>query len=215
MQVWRDLKLIGKASEQEKLIDFIEQQLSHGWTRNREREADIKSRSGYDKIVFSCSETGSRPAAELSFFTDEEGYLCVSNIVPKDPPNLEKDVYNAILEEFLTRFVEPAANGLDIQIVITPAELTIENAMSSEMARLLKQFSAAANQSSGATHPLDAGRFFDFIIQAHREESSLDETRLGGLLMEEGWSDKHAVDLLSKYDFGRDLLNYYRNRWAG
>jgi hypothetical protein len=212
MKAFRDLKLIGSASEQERLISLIEQQLSNGWTRDREIEAELKSRSGYDYVNFICSETVSRPAAVLSFIADENGYLYVCNIVPKAHGQLEKDCYNSILEEFVTQFVEPAAKGLDIQIITTPGERTIDNSMSPELSQLLKRFSAAANKSSGGTHPLDERRFFDFIVQAHNERALLDETELRGLLVDDGWFSRYAEELSSKYLFGRDLLNHYSNQ---
>jgi hypothetical protein len=212
MKAFRDLKLIGSASEQERLISLIEQQLSNGWTRDREIEAELKSRSGYDYVNFICSETLSRPAAVLSFIADENGYLYVCNIVPKALEQLEKDCYNSILEEFVTQFVEPAAKGLDIQIITTPGERTIDNSMSPELSQLLKRFSAAANKSSGGTHPLDERRFFDFIVQAHNERALLDETELRGLLVDDGWFSRYAEELSSKYLFGRDLLNHYSNQ---
>ncbi|MEP0873373.1 hypothetical protein NDA01_26795 [Trichocoleus desertorum AS-A10] len=209
MKSFRELKLIGSDSEQRRLITLIEQRLSNGWTRERERENQLNSRTGYEYIIFVCSETASRRAAGLSFVADENGYLGVSNIVPRDVGELSKDQYNAILEEFLTQFVEPAAQGLDIEIRTTSSERTIDNSMSPEMAQLLKRFSAAANKSSGGTHPLDERRFLDFIVQAHREGALLDEAQMSGLLIEDGWSSEHAQELSSKYRFGRDLLSHY------
>jgi hypothetical protein len=211
MKVFRNLNLIGTASEQTRLIDLVEQQLSNGWVRDREREAELKSRSGYDYTTFTCSKTASRPAAELSFVTDENGDLNVSNIVPKGLGELSEDQYNAILEEFLTRFIEHAAKELDIQIITTPAEKSIDNAMSLEMSKLLKQFSATG-KASGGKHPLDERKFLNFIVQAHHERSLLDETELTELLLEDGWSDSRAAELSSKYGFGRDLLKRYSNQ---
>lgn len=81
--------------------------------------------------------------------------------------------------------------------------------MSPEMSRLLKKFSAAANKSSGGTHPLDEKRLFDFIIQAHKENASLAEGDFTDLLIEDGWTSEQAENLSSKYRFSRDLLNHY------
>jgi hypothetical protein len=211
VKVFRELKLIGSASEQERLIGLIERQLTNGWTRDRGEEAKVKPRSGYDYIIFTCSEIMSRPAALLLFIADENDYLYVCNIVSKDGKALGEDRSNAILEEFLTQFIEPAAKGLDIEIFTNSDELTIDNAMSPEMSQLLRQFSGAANKSSGGTHPLDERRFFDFIVQAHNEKALLYETALSGLLVDDGWSSIHAQALSSKYIFGRELLNHYSN----
>ena len=212
MKVFRDLKLIGSKSEQERLIGLIEQQLSNGWARDRQIEAEQKSQHDHNKIIFTCSKTVSRPAARLAFIADENGYLEVCNITPKDIGELSKDSYNSILEEFLTRFVEPAAKGLDIQIITMSDERTIHNAMSPEMSKLLKHFSDAAKKSSGGTHTLDERRFFDFIVQAHNERALLGETELSQLLVDDGWFSEHAQELSSKYSFGRDLLNHYSHQ---
>jgi hypothetical protein len=211
MKTFRDLKLIESTDEQEELINRVEQSLRNGWIRARDKEAEFKSNDGMDYRIFICSETSSRPELALFFCPDQNGYLYVCNIVPKGR-ELGKDGYNDVLEEFLVNFVKPGVQDLDIQIVITPAERTIDTSMSPELAQLLKQFSAAANKSSGGTHPLDERRFFDFIIQTHLEGSLLDETDLKELLVDDGWSEDNAFELSCKYRFGIDLLKHYGER---
>ncbi|MBW4660985.1 MAG: hypothetical protein KME15_20100 [Drouetiella hepatica Uher 2000/2452] len=207
MKVLRELKLIGSPGEQEKLIDAIEQHLSNGWVRDREKEAKLKSLTAYKYIIFTCSETVTRPAVELSLTSDENNYLYLCTITPRDIGDLSKDAYNAILEEFLTQFIEPATQALDIQVITTPEDRSFETSMSHEMSQLLRHFSSAANKSSSAGHPSDEKRFFGFIIQAHSEGALLDEAELRGLLVEDGWPEVNAQNLSSKYRFGRDLLN--------
>lgn len=211
MKIFRDLKLIGSANEQEELINRIEQNLRNGWLRARDKEAQFKSEVRRDYRIFVCSETSSRPEVVLFFHRDQNGFLYLGSIIPKGG-ELGKDDYNAVLEEFLTLFIEPVAQGLDIQIVTTPAERTIDTPISRELAQLLKYFSVIANKSLGGTHPLDEQRFFDFIIQAHLEESLLDETELDELLVDDGWPEHYAFELSCKYRFGRDLLNHYGQR---
>lgn len=209
MRTFRDLKLIGSADEQEKIIDRVEQSLRDGWTRDRGKEAEFASSHKLKYKIFICSKSASRPAAGLFFVADQNGYLYVCNIVPQELGSLGVDKYNALLNEFQIKFVEPAVKDFDIQIVTTPAERTIDNSMSPEMAQLLKCFSGAANKSSGGTHPCDEGRFFDFIIQAHEENALLDESQLSGLLTDDSWSKDDAFELSCKYRFGRDLLKQY------
>lgn len=203
---YRNLKLIGSVEEQAKLISLVEQQLNDGWVREREIEANAHSRSGYDYVMFGCSETTSRPAAFLSFLPDENDYLYVVNINPKGTKDLNEDQSNAILEEFLTRFIEPAAEGLDIRIITSPAELNIDNSMSPEMTYLFKQFSG---NFAKASHAADEKRFFDFIIQAHNEGALLDEGRLRRLLEDEGWPESQAQEVSARYGFGMGLLKRY------
>ena len=212
MRVFRDLKLIGSDSEQKKLLDQVEQLLDNGWTRDRDSEVEFRSRARIEYKIFTCSQAGSRPAANLFLCLDKNGYLYVCNIVRKTVGKLETEDYNAILEEFQTHFLEPASKGLDIQIITTPAERNIDNSMSPEIAQRLKQFSAAANKSSGGTHTLDENRFFEFIVQAHQESSLLNESELEDLLVDDGWSKDHALNLSYNYRFGRDLLKHHESR---
>ena len=113
------------------------------------------------------------------------------------------------MEEFLTEFLKPAAQSLNIEIILTPSERNIDNSMSPEMAQLLKKFLSMANIGDGGTHPCDEKRLFDFIIQAHNEESLLKEQVLNGLLADNNWPEMQAQEIVSKYLFGKDLLDHY------
>ena len=66
-----------------------------------------------------------------------------------------------------------------------------------------------ANIGDGGTHPCDEKRLFDFIIQAHNEESLLKEQVLNGLLADNNWPEMQAQEIVSKYLFGKRLLNHY------
>lgn len=209
MKTFRDLKLIGSVGEQEKLLECVERSLKDGWVRDREKEAEFEFSHKLKYKIFVCSKSGSRPAAALFFITDRNNYLYVCNIVPRELEELGIEKYNALLEEFQSKVIEPAAKDLDVQIITTLAERTIDNSMSPEMAQLLKSFSAAANKSSGGTHPCDEERFFNFIVKAHQEGSLLDESQLSGLLVDDGWTDEDTFELSCKYRFGRDLLKHH------
>ncbi|MBW4576270.1 MAG: hypothetical protein KME08_13415 [Aphanothece sp. CMT-3BRIN-NPC111] len=207
MKSFFELKLIGISSEQEKLIDRIEYNLCDGWTRAKDMEADFQANDKIDYRIFVCP----KPIAALFLTSDENKYLYVCNIVPKESNELGVDIYNTILEDFLTKLVEPAASGLDIRIVTTTADRSIDNSMSPELAEKFKHFSNLANKSSGGTHPSDERRLFDLIIQAHVEKSLLDESSLRELLVDEGWSEEQAYKLSIKYNFGMNLLKYYNS----
>lgn len=209
MQQFRDLKLIGNPSEQERAIEKITALLCDGWTRAKNKEAILNNGYDLDQFVFLTPKDNSIPKASLHLTFDENRYLYVCNIVPIEMSQLGKGNYNLILDKFLAKFIEPAVNNLDIRIVTTPAEKNIDNSMGLELSEKLKRFSVCANQSTGCGHPRDQERFVDFIIQAHRESSLLDETTLKELLIDEGWSEYFADDLSSKYRFGRDLLKQY------
>jgi hypothetical protein len=83
---------------------------------------------------------------------------------------------------------------------------TIDQSMSLEVRQLLKSFSNAANKSTGGTHPSDERRFLDFIVKAHEENASLNESQLNEWFVSEGWTEDHAFELSCNYRFGRALL---------
>lgn len=203
MKTYIELKLFGSSIEQEKLIKLIEKQLSNGWVRDRKREI---SRTGVGFVWFTYSEAKSRPSVGLAFTSHKDGYLWLCNIVSLESKSLNIDQYNSTLKEFLTCFIEPAAKALEIEVRKNPCELTIDNAMSPELAKLLRTFSDSGNKTG--LHPLDEKRFFDFIIKAHQEKSLLHESVLGELLVESGWPDDQALELSCNYRFGKDLLTY-------
>jgi len=218
MKDYRNLTVIADISEQTELIDKIEKKFNNsGWKRSLEKEKERNLRhSSYmgDCFIFACSKTKSRPAAELSFHRNEENnHLYVSNIVPENVGQISVDTYNSILEEFLTEFLKPAAQSLNIEIILTPSERNIDNSMSPEMAKLLKKFLSLANIGDGGTHASDEKCLFDFIIQAHNEESErvlkLEERVLNGLLADNSWPEIEAQEIVSKYLFGKRLLNHY------
>ena len=83
----------------------------------------------------------------------------------------------------------------------------IEDKLSLSAFEALTRFSALANQSTGASHPKDRQRWFDFVIQAHMERSELDSDFLERWLIEsEDWPQAQASDLAIEYERSRALL---------
>src|SRR3546814_11423754 len=77
-----------------------------------------------------------------------------------------------------------------------------------ESAAALRRFSAAANKATGASHPLDQRRWFDFIISAHRSGKDIGTDRLARWLHEvEGWDEDSAHRLAGEYERCQELLD--------
>jgi hypothetical protein len=82
--------------------------------------------------------------------------------------------------------------------------------VSPETALLLHRFSAAANKSTGSSHPCDEERWLEFVTAAHREKAALDASTLEQWLREgEGWPEDIASELAVDYEKARSLLSYY------
>jgi hypothetical protein len=212
MNTSRDLKIFGTADEQEELIQRIEQSLSGGWERGKGQEAECKSSDKVEYKVFTCSQTNSRPHAVLYFAAVKNEYLHVANMTPGD---LTVEQEDALLDEFKSKFVEPAEKWLSAQAMGDLLET--DNSMSQKMAELLQRFSGIVTLHSfpGAirgNHPKDEQRFFDFIIQACEENSSLNEDELAAWFVASGWPMEQALKLSSQYRFGKDLLKHLNHR---
>lgn len=208
MRNYRDLKFIGSLSEQDKLFQLIEEKLHDGWIRDKNKESDFKDKNSEYKI-FIRSKVDHLPSCALFLTPDNNSFFYVCNIAPEEELESPVENYNTVLEEFFVKFVQPSVDNLDIRVIFSEADKTIDNSMSPELADKLKRFSGAANKASAGTHPLDQERFLDFIIQAHLESSLLDESTLDELLKDENWSSKDALELSIKYNFGRKMLKRF------
>ena len=79
--------------------------------------------------------------------------------------------------------------------------------LSEAAADALRRFNALANKSTGASHPYDRQRWFDFVIQTHTDRSELDPDLLHRWLIEsEDWPEDQASDLAIEYERSRALL---------
>jgi hypothetical protein len=215
MRVYRELKLLGSEEKLEQVIEEIEKILDNGWYRDKQEEIELSSCSMLNPMYcFICSETKVGPACSLVLAKSQDGDLYAANIVLEKVGELSYDEYNFVLEEFHQRFVVPASKKLDLEVVLSKAEVGINDFMSSEVAELLRKFSASAHWSNAASHPLDEPRWYAFVVAAHKEKALLDASTLRRLLIEEeNWSEDRARRLSSKYESARSLLDYYdKNR---
>ena len=59
-------------------------------------------------------------------------------------------------------------------------------------------------------HPLDWGRYYNFIANAHRLQSKLTERDVKRLLVNEGFDDERAFILADLYRHGRDIIKVHQ-----
>ncbi len=211
MHVFRDLHVSGDPNRFPEFLESIEGSLRHGWTRDRsaeERGKDRSVRNGH-RYCFSCARSSDRRAALLALSEQTSGVLYVSNIVPTEGSRLSRGEYNRILEEFHELFVRPSADRSGLKVELTSANVDIENWVSPATARVLRAFSECANKATGSSHQSDRKRWFEFLLAAHRESAKLDSGSLQQWLTEvEDWPTDVADELISEYEFGRELLVY-------
>lgn len=160
-------------------------------------------------MAFERSASTGFDAAGLVLFAMPGG-LEVTNIVPLEHSELSHRAYNTILEDFAEQIARPAASASGFVVEISDGTIQIEDKLTPAAAEALRRFSALANKSTGASHPFDQQRWFDFIIQSHRDHSDLDaDLVLRWLCESDNWPEDKASALAIEYERSRALLSRF------
>ncbi|MFZ2393899.1 hypothetical protein [Rhodoferax sp.] len=210
LDIFQDLYLRGPTSAVAALRQALKDRATPPWRYATEKEEQLRELGEEgDALAFERAVTPGFEAAGLVLIADDDG-LKVANIVPRELSELTHRAYNAILADFASEVARPAAMDAGYSVVMSNSTLQLENVVSPAVAEALRRFSVLANKSTGASHPLDRDRWFDFILLAHRENAQLDASVLARWLSEsEGWFEDCARDLAGEYERSRSLLTRY------
>ena len=217
MKVYQDYSVRGTPEALESLMRDVEASLANGWTRDALREGHLEPRDASMKRCFVCDKRENREEGSLFLIAFEEKELQVTNIVPsEDKRHLSYDEYNYILQEFHSQFVSPHAAKHGVLVELSDSDVGLSQWLTEDAEKKLKRFSHAANKATCAAHPNDRERWYDFLIAAHREKSSLDyESLRRWLHEEERWGEVESAELASDYESSRLLLAYYDQECRG
>ena len=103
----------------------------------------------------------------------------------------------------------PASKEFQFDFRYTERQQTLTDWISEDAATALHTFSLAANKSTGAGHPSDRQRWFEFLSAVHENHTKLDTDLLGRWLVEvEDWPPEMAHDLVDKYQYSMDFLRF-------
>ena len=211
IQVFRDMNIRGPAEKRANLRAALIEAATKPWRVDLERSAEVARNAvtSEDVVLFRTEAGAAYPAAGLTLWETHDGYH-VPNIVPLETGNLTYAQYNAVLEDFIKRIAGPIVKKLGFEISATKAEQTLDDWISEDAALKLRRFSGAANKSTGASHPSDERRWFDFIVAVHRSGDRLYADQLARWLCEaDGWSEDTAHRLAGDYEGSLALLKYY------
>jgi hypothetical protein len=211
IEMFRDMSLIVPPGTTATLRTALIEAAVAPWSFDAERAEEIKRNavSSEDVLLFRHDASDQLPAAGLTLWGRDGGYY-VPNIVPIEARSLSYSEYNAILTDFVDRVARPVCDRLGVGIELSSDSQSLEDWTTDDVATCLRRFSAAANKSTGASHPMDQRRWFDFLVASHRSGRELDVETLARWLREvDGWDEETAYDLAGNYQNALALLTYY------
>ena len=195
------------------ILSAITASLADGWSRDEDGDRRIKRIADRDSAshCFRCDKRDGRWAATVILTRTGAQEYWLSHVLPLDdsPNPFKPDQFNAIADEFHTRFLRPLEEKGAIFILNFAGTIDLEVDLGSELYRKLSTFSAAANKSTGSCHPCDRERWFEFIVSFSRADVDLPTPTLQRwLIEEEKWSAKAADELALEFEFGVGLLKH-------
>lgn len=211
IEMFRDMSLTVPPGVMAALRTALIEAAEAPWRFDAERADEIKRNavSSDDVLLFRHDASDQLPAAGLTLWGRDGGYY-VPNIVPLETRNLSYSEYNAILTDFVDRVAGPVCDRLGVGIELSSGNQSIEDWTTVDVATCLRRFSAAANKSTGASHPMDQRRWFEFLVASHRSGKELDVETLARWLREvDRWDEETAYDLAGNYQNAIALLTYY------
>lgn len=210
IDVFSDLVLHIPFNERDSAAAQLKAAARDPWSFDGERSEEMRRNAVGDRrvLAFTRAPTGTLPAASLSLWSHDQGFY-VPNVVPLEAREFTHAQYNAVLGDFADQVVRPVAARVGFRVEITDGRQQLSDWISPEAARMLRVFSAAANKSTGSSHPMDRQRWFDFILAVHRSGSQLDTDRLARWLNEvDRWDEDSAYKLAGEFERYISILEY-------
>ena len=210
LEVFQDLHLRPKHGGRS-IRDAILSQVRKPWRHEPDKEK-ILQRAGLpsqDVIALARDSFNDIDESALVLW-EESGSYHVANIVPARVGQLSILQYNTILQDFVERIVKLATMDGSFFFHLTPSQHSLEDWLGIDVANALRNFSYAANKSTGTSHPSDQERWFHFLIDAHRTSVALSPGDLARWFVEvHDWPEDTAHELAIEYEFARALLQKY------
>ncbi|MFD1261636.1 hypothetical protein [Entomomonas asaccharolytica] len=208
MKRFKDLYIKLADSELVEFINELSEQIVFPWRRVPEKEEQFSFLNKDKMYCFERSETEHLPSAGLVILKKEDNCWYVPNIVPIVSGSLSYEEYNGILDEFYSSYLSKVAKKRRVDIEVTSGEIEDIDVFGEHGAKLLRTFSTCANQSTGSSHPLDQKRWFSFIIEVCRTKKDIDSGYLERVLLEQGWSERMANELVIEFEFAQSLIEF-------
>ena len=208
MRKVNDLEVVGNPADLDELMRRVEVRPDDRWRRARELEERLRQIPSMMSpwYYFSTDEGVGLPAATLSFEKWSSNQLVVHRIIPTERRPLTVAEYNDLLENFASRVIRPAADGLDVVIRMILPEERLERSNRGRALKELREFSRIADHEELA--PSDWLRWKRFVIKSHLK-GSLDAEELDWWLERNGWPERTRHQLVEAFKSDLSFLAEY------
>jgi hypothetical protein len=207
MDAERQLTIGGAPPAIESWVRTLSEPAAEGWSRGTEIERKVKlHRDAGWPICLVWSGEGRHPRTALFLRPVSDSEVAVTSVVPIDRKELAPDERRAALDAFRTALVMP--NGTDLVVEEKSSAVELSDEVSPRATVYFRTFARTANKTllhSG----LDLPRWYDFLIQLHRDGATPPRDALEAALKNEAFSPEAITQLLDAYEHSEDLLLRY------
>jgi hypothetical protein len=200
----RQVTVRGAPAAIDALIRTLDGAITKDWSRavDIEQKARGKRNSRWPIcLVWSGNGVHPRTAVFLQSISDDE--LGIMSVVALDRRELAPEDITAVLKAFQTAFITPSGN--ELQLVDRPSSAGLSELISPQAQARFTAFARTANKAmlhSG----LDLPRWYDFLIQLHRDGATPPRKTIEAALKTEMFSPEAIGQLLDAYEHSEDLL---------
>jgi hypothetical protein len=203
----RQVTVRGAPADIEAWLQTLNGPIPEGWSRAADIEQKARGkRNSRWPICLVWSGNGVHPRTAVFLQPISAAEVGVMSVVALDRKELAPEDITAVLKAFQTAFVAPRGNELQLTDRLSSAGLS--ELISPQAQARFTAFARAANKAvlhSG----LDLPRWYDFLIQLHRDGATPPRETLEAALKTETFSPEAIGQLLDAYEHSEDLLIRY------
>jgi hypothetical protein len=208
MNAERQVTVRGTPAAIEAWIQTLSDPITEGWSRGKDIERKVKGKRDVQwPICLIWTGQGHHPKTAIFLKPVSDSEIGVTSIVPLDRKELAPEDRGAALKAFQIALITPSAEELELADQPAAAPSLSEEISPRALARFVT-FARTANKTvihSG----LDLPRWYDFLIQLHREGSQPPREILATALKDAAFSEEVIRQMLDVFDNTDDLLTRY------
>lgn len=209
MLVPRNVDVLGTAEQVADLVGKLRAAAAvDRWEPAHDQARKVRPHpAGQEPLVFQHRDEDGKRA--LLWFFPKGNRANVGNIVPLDRQKLDPSDYNELAASFVEHYLRRVCEETGCRLELGPEERTAGNMLSGAAMRALESFSNHANKGTGNSHPDDARRWADFVIQCFRDKEKLSFEVFREWMRTEEWTDSMIEALYDDLETGLEVLQRF------